>query len=224
MRVIIYGKPFVCPTAYKKKQKFFAYPLTKSLFYDMVQSQGGVIMKKTKRLSLFLLLVTLLFNFFAPACSIAFDSSSEPPRNSVTPYVPLSDDFKDDRISVRIKEEYSEVNKPWYPEDFHLKGIGIAEIIDTTYCDDPSKYSSWPFSHQRLKLILSEPSKENVIAAIHQIETLYFVKFAEPEFILFGADDNSYTPNDTGFSSQWGLNNTEGASIKEILRAYFYII
>ena len=214
MRVIVYGKPFVCPTAYEKKQKFFAYPLTKSLFNDIVQSQGGVIMKKIKRLSLFLLLVTLLFNFFAPACSIAFDSSSEPPRNSVTPYVPPEGEiFEEDRVYVVIKEEYSEVNKPWYPEDFHLKGIGIAEIIDTTYCEDPSRYSSWPYSTQKLRLILSEPSKENVIKAIHQIETLYFVKFAEPEFILFGANDSSYTPNDTNYSLQWGLNDTEGASI-----------
>ena len=159
-------------------------------------------MKKTKRLSLFLLLVTLLFNFFAPACSIAFDSSSEPPRNSVTPYVPLSDDFKDDRISVRIKEEYSEVNKPWYPEDFHLKGITISAVIDATYCNDPSKYYSWPFSHQRLILLLSEPSKENVIAAIHQIETLYFVKRAQPEYIYGNIDDTIYAPNDTNYSLQ----------------------
>ena len=168
-------------------------------------------MKKIKQLPIFLLLLVLIFSLFAPACNnfdptVSNTSSSEPPPNSVTPYVPIIDDFKDDRVSVRIKDEYSEVNKPWYPEDFNLDGITISAVIDATYCNDPSKYYSWPFSHQRLILLLSEPSKENVIAAIHQIEVLYFVKRAQPEYI-YDSVDCDYSTSDTNYSLQWGLDN-----------------
>ena len=66
--------------------------------------------------------------------------------------------------------------------------------MDTQYQENPSDYSASPNFKQRLKLFLSEPSKDNVIAAIHQIEVLYFVEWAIPQYHYDIEDD--YVPND----------------------------
>ena len=170
-------------------------------------------MKKLKRFSVFILISLLLFSLFFPACGTNNQSGNTDSSNttgngsdsSYTPYQPTHDDFAEDLVIVLIKPEYSEVNKPWYAEDFQLKGIGIEKIVDTRYQENPSDYSASPNFKQRLKLFLSEPSKDNVIAAIHQIEVLYFVEWAIPEYHYDIEDD--YVPNDAQYENQWALNN-----------------
>ena len=177
-------------------------------------------MKKLKRFSIFILVGILLFSLFFPACgkdnqsgnTDSSNTATDSPNGSYTPYQPTHDRYKDDIVNVLIKPEYSEVNKPWREEDFQLKGIGIEKIVDIRYKENPSDYSASPNFSQLLELTLSEPSKENVIAAIHQIEVLYFVEWAIPEYI-YDAED-CYTPNDERYDNQWGLNGLHNISIE----------
>ena len=186
-------------------------------YYGIVKKKGGVkLVKKIKRISIFLLVGILLFSFLFPACDVGKQSSdslesSGESTDSHQPYQPIYDQFYDNIVSVGIKPKYSEVNKIWYEEDFQLEGIGIEKIVDLTYRTDPTGYVSPSFS-QLLVLTLSEPSKENVIAAIHQIEVLYFVNWAEPRYIYDSEDD--YTPNDEQYASQWSLNSLHDIPIE----------
>ena len=158
--------------------------------------QGGKIMKKMKRLSIFLLLGVLIFSLFFSACGTEIPHNENP-----NAYQPTQDAYEDNMVNVCIKPEYSEVNKPWYAEDFNLKGIKIEKIVDRKYREDPSAYppvsSNWS---QVLELTLSKHSKKNVINAIHQIEVLDFVEWAIPEYIYSHSD--TYVPNDTNYSLQ----------------------
>lgn len=80
-------------------------------------------------------------------------------------------DFKDDKVIVTIKKTYSGLDKTYSQEDF--PGVDIAEIEYLTSLKDPNKdYPMLNLANYRqiLELTLSNPGKENVLAAIAELE------------------------------------------------------
>ena len=66
--------------------------------------------------------------------------------------------------------------------------------------------SKSPYRHNRYVLRVGNAKVKNVIAVANLYNENPKIKYAAPDFLVIGAYCN--TPNDTYFSSQWGLNNT----------------
>ena len=133
----------------------------------------------------------------------------------------INDNFDDDQIIVTIKEEYSAVNKVFNLEDFVIENLIISNnpddeisnsecvflesLEDLTYIDEPSKIKNTSTFSQIFSLIIKNKSKENVLKAINYLSNLYFVQCAEPSYIYETVE--SWTPDDTMYLNQWGLNH-----------------
>ena len=145
------------------------------------------MMKNFKRLFTFLLLGTLIFSLFAPACG-ASNTGDTSASSSSSASSGLTVDFEnypfyEDRVKIAIKPEYSDINKVWTTEDFSIKGNTIVEIIGKTWYAPNS-----PNFQQGFTLILKEHGRDKVIDAITQLMEFNFIKWVEPEYQGFWLD------------------------------------
>ena len=142
----------------------------------------------------FVLTVALLASAFPPAYAAMPEPEAEP-ETAAAAAEPLAeedeekelctatidDDFAEGVVLVVIKKAYSEVNKPFTPEDF--PEIECTEVEDLMSFDcDPNDlaYLNKASFHQILKIKLAKPGKQAVLDAIQQLETNPIVKSAEP--------------------------------------------
>ena len=137
-------------------------------------------------------------------------------------YQPTMDDnFDDDKIIVTIKEKYSAVNKVFNLEDFvsekliinanqfeeinlNSEYVILESLEDLTHIDNSNAIKDIDKFSQIFSLKIKNKSKENVLKAIKYLSALDFVQCAEPSYIYETVD--LWTPDDSIYSSQWGLN------------------
>lgn len=86
----------------------------------------------------------------------------------------IDEDFDDYRIVVWIKHQYSEFNKVWSAEYFGVENISYVEDAMPTKWDDKriQDYLNQPsvIFRQPIYIYLEDPSKENVLKMIQDIE------------------------------------------------------
>jgi hypothetical protein len=147
----------------------------------------------------------------------------------------LKDDFKDDRVIVILRQAQSEVNEVHETREFNSSvskshsALGkrasletqsmsrkdvssmFSSVEDLTYIEDYSRREEifvMSEFRQILSLKLSEPGKENVLAAIELLEQDDSVLFAHPCYNFVAVTCGSATQtNQTNnfFSQQWGI-------------------
>ena len=143
----------------------------------------------------------------------------------------IEENFKDDRIIVTLKKEYSKINQRIdlnlfetnvflnsnnLYNVFDRKGKILFESIDdlsylTNFSDtvDSNEYNEY---YQIFSINLKNKSKSNVLKAIEELNKLDFVLSAEPEY-NYSMSFSEIVCNDTYYDRQWGLNDTNGANI-----------
>ena len=131
----------------------------------------------------------------------------------------IDEDFKDDRVVVTLKHDYSEINASLTAADFKVKEVkpskglnigsfkqsDIAKVENSVHIEDPENnplLNKEKF-HQILTIKLGNPGKENVLAAILALEKLDNVLAAEPDYNYIAVYD--IAPNDTRYTTQTNL-------------------
>ena len=120
----------------------------------------------------------------------------------------LNDPFLDDVVIVTILKEYSELDKTFSKADF--PGVDIAEIKYLTSLKDPDeeyKYLNYDEYRQILSLTLTNPGKENVLAAIDTLEENPIVRYAGPSRTDLVVDN--YTDNEENILSSSTSPNSD---------------
>ena len=93
-------------------------------------------------------------------------------------------DFEDDQVVVVIHESFQ--LKDFTVDDFKI--VKAKEII-WLMPDVPPSIASFPVNWPIIRIILSNPGRQNVICAIELIKNLEFIYSAEPEFNFPAIDD-----------------------------------
>lgn len=112
----------------------------------------------------------------------------------------------DNSVIVVLDEEVSGINKIHSPDFF--TGIEIDEIIDLTRRNNNVKNRNRTF-RQILKIYLKQTSEDTILQTATKIEQIDGVLSAEPNYAIQPA----MVPDDTNFSDQWNLNDTNGINM-----------
>lgn len=139
-------------------------------------------------------------------------------------------DFDDDCILAVINHKTSLQGIDFTPEDFDVIEVESIENLTTHLKDRKSlELTNIENFHQIVKITLAETGREQVLQAIERVETLEFIKCAEPNYRiplesealeLFAENiasqteisvlnTNSLTPNDPYFSQQYNLTKIQ---------------
>lgn len=118
---------------------------------------------------------------------LTYNSSKEyPVKNSVvidefTPCIDtIEDKFYSEFFTVTIKNQYNDPERVWTIDDF--KGIENIKAVQQYYSSNPYRHILW--------ISLSQPSKENVLKAIHDIEALNIKEIKEIQtYKVYGVPD-----------------------------------
>ena len=126
----------------------------------------------------------------------------------------IDEDFNDDEIIIVLDCEHSgtELKNSYYNFDEVVAELGNIDNIDINSIEelfeteDNETVSS---TYRRmLSLKLETSGKNNIIEAIEQLNKLDMVLSAEPQYNYSAVD--SWMPEDTYYSQQWGLNGAYG--------------
>ncbi len=121
----------------------------------------------------------------------------------------INDNFENNKVNVILKSSYNNIKEIGF-EDFKIVE-SVSKISSITYCLNKIEYGEqekFCLREERnpiLTLELVTKSKEEVLAAIAQIQKLDMVLVAEPVYIY--SNEVFWTPTDGYYQEQWGLNN-----------------
>lgn len=153
----------------------------------------------------------------------------------------IDDEFTDDKVAVVIKNEHSLKFKKYKTSDFASVGCIAVRDLSTAAAEDIREHEGHTCEvvakqakdyHQILCLELKDRGKENVLAAIKELEKRDDILSAEPNYILssfesemtennkqetdtnraivnppvFTVPKPTTIPNDTGRSQQWAID------------------
>lgn len=120
-------------------------------------------------------------------------------------------DFSLDSVLVMIDKNLSDVNKV-FEESFF--GMDIINIEDLTYRDNwnPEIDIKEENFRQTLELHFESKTRENIISIIKDLEKIDGIVCASPNYI---GKSGLVTIDDADFSSQWGLNGTNGIDVEQ---------
>lgn len=118
---------------------------------------------------------------------LAYNSSEEyPVKNPVVidEFTPCTDTVEDaffsEFFTITIKHQYSDPERVWTVDDF--KGIENIKSVRHYYSTNPYRHFLW--------ITLSNPSHENVLKAIHDIEALNIKEIKEIQtYKVFGVPE-----------------------------------
>lgn len=122
-------------------------------------------------------------------------------------------DFENDTIIVSVKQHPGGVHLfssgSLFNYSFKEFGISKAESLDIFSDDSVSLFSA--DRTETLKLTLENPSRENVIKTVEELNELPYVEYAEPNYIVTLAS----TPNDPDYlnGNQYGLNKINAPAV-----------
>lgn len=112
-------------------------------------------------------------------------------RAIITEYTKPFPAFTHDTVNVVLTQEYTQPkNLILAPNDFNFANIGSVVYL-TTHPNDISGYSesNKPNYRHIISIHLLECSEQHVNQAVEHISKLSFVQSAEPNHIMYGADD-----------------------------------
>lgn len=188
------------------------------------------VTKFKRKHSAIIIAFTLFVLFIATALiainpvSKAWASASETPAETITnaKHVPtITDDFKDDRVIVTLKQSYSKINGEVHIEDFgvsteKVKAAKITDLFRIENEENAKKVKDGDL-FQILSVELQTKGKESVLEAIAELGKSDMVLAAEPDYNY--AVDFCQTSNDPFYNgvtiggvtrSQWGLTGANG--------------
>lgn len=111
----------------------------------------------------------------------------------------LQDEFDPNYVIVTIKNQYSEINKNWKPDDFIPLEISMVTDLRPVPTDRVAEYQSRTKFRSILRLTLSNPGYQNVLDAIETLLAQEIVYAAEPDYTSVQQD--STEPDDPMYST-----------------------
>ena len=127
----------------------------------------------------------------------------------------VEQEYLTDRVIVTIKHKHSKVNSKISLEDFKIDHdkIGLGTITDLTYIKNNPKNNpliNYSQFRQVLSIELKQSGKENVEAAVRELEKSPIVLGSHPRYVYKTV--HNFTPSDSRFEKQWGLERIEAQS------------
>ncbi|MBQ5994798.1 MAG: S8 family serine peptidase [Clostridia bacterium] len=177
-------------------------------------------MKMIKRICAVLLSVILLLSIASGINCYGFSINEE---EKIYSNATLSDDFAEDKVIVIIKESESEINKVHSFDEFD--NVEIERVDDLTLIEGSVEEKECLIRnnfHQILKITLKSKGKQNVLEAVNKLQKNNSFLYVGPAYRVYlpsscneeqtEMSQRSTVPNDSFYSSQWGLPNINASS------------
>lgn len=171
--------------------------------------------------------------------AFALNADAEPKEDKIICTATIEDEFTDDKVAVVIKNEYSLKFKKYKVSDFANVGCINVRDLSTEAAENIQEHQGHICDvatqqakdyHQILCIELKDKGKENVLAAIKELEKRDDILTVAPNYIIEGeggtvADEaqlfevnkvfenalsaETVMPDDTELSRQWAINKIQ---------------